>query len=249
MKKKILLVGLVLASFGAYSFTTVTTAHRSEIKEGVSITFNVSSGNGPVAGALIKITNNGMTIGAATTDASGKSTISIPQYNGQIVQIEVSHALYKSGKLIDQTLENGKSFTIALKGKTDTAETVIMKSEEKVEKIEGKTEDANKKAEEEAKKAEEYKQNKENAVKSQDELRKEKEEAQRIAEEKQRNAESTMTDAEKQKAAAEKQRQDAERIKAEKQAQVDREAKAREEEIKKREAEAAARQKELENSK
>jgi flagellar biosynthesis GTPase FlhF len=243
MKKKFLLVGLVLASFGAYSFTAASTTSSVEIKQGVAITFNVSSSAGPVAGALIKITNNGMTIGAATTDATGKSTINIPQYNGQIVQIEVSHALYKSGKLIDQTLENGKSFTISLKAKTDTAESVIMKSEEKVEKIEGKTEEANKKAEEEAKKAEEYKQNKENAVKSQEELRKEKEEAQRIAEEKQRNAEATMSDAEKKQAEAEKQRQETERMKSEKQAQVEREAKAREDEAKKRDAEAAARQK------
>ena len=208
MKKNFLLVGLILASFGAYSFQNTHTAILgTEVREGVSVVINVTSSNGPVAGALVKITNNGMTIGAGTTDATGKSSISIASYNRQFVQIEVSHALYKNEKLIDVILETGKAYALTMKSKSESAEVITEKSEEKVVKIEEKTQNANEKAEESKQNAEKYQENKTAAEKSQEQLKKEQEETQRLADEKRKNAEALQAEADRKKAEAQKQQQ------------------------------------------
>ena len=149
MKKKVLIIGLLLTSFGSYSFhTTINTRPQISVKEAISVSVSVSSTSGAVSGALVKISLNGVTIGAGTTDATGKATIAIASYNKQPVSIDVTHVLYKEQKMTAVILENGKALSFVMKSKSENAAEVTKKSEEKVTKIEEKTSNTVEKTEE-----------------------------------------------------------------------------------------------------
>ena len=75
---------------------------RSEIKAGVAITIAVKSSAGkPIKGALIKVIANKMVIAAGSTDESGTAAIKIASYGNQPVDIEISHALFRPTKIVN----------------------------------------------------------------------------------------------------------------------------------------------------
>ena len=201
MKKGYILVATMLVSFGSFSATTVVkNPMENEIKVGVSLTVSVKSDGEPVKGALVKIVSNRMVIGAGTSDDSGNTKISIESYGDQLVTIEVFHSMYKSTKLRDVVLTEGKTFNVTMVSKTESAEDVKAESDEKVaktqeqlEKEKQATQEAIERKEEALKKQEEAKKETEEAKKETEEAKKEAEEAKKEAEEL-RNGGESMTD-------------------------------------------------------
>jgi len=184
MKKRFILIGLLLTSFGAFSMNIgVEPGVKQEIKEGVSITVSVKSGDTPVKGALVKVFSARMVIGAGTTDASGNAAITINSYGTQPVTIEVLHALYKKKTLEGIKLSNGNTYNVALVAKGASAEEINAESEEKIAEEKALIDEHTKTAEE---------------------LAKEREEAAALAEEKKRLAEEQAQLAEQKKEEAAK---------------------------------------------
>ena len=248
MKKSFIFASLLFCTSAVYASTTETTVviEKSE-KEAITITINVSSAGKPVKGALVRITSGTLSIGASSTNELGVATIAIPSYAKQLAIIEVSHSLYKTQKLPEIILENGKAYTFILKGKAETAEEITTESAEKVTKIEEKTAKSEEKTTQYEKEAEQLSAEKEQAVKSAEQLRKEKEEAQRVAEEKQKAAELKQAEVDKQKEANQKELDEAQKIKDANAAKLAEDTKRREEEAKQRAAEAAEREKAMQN--
>ncbi|HLU87875.1 MAG TPA: hypothetical protein VKZ44_08985, partial [Taishania sp.] len=191
MKKQIFFASLLFASVASVTFASdfkeATQVHSvNTIKEAVSVTISVTSERGPVAGALIKITAGGLTIGAGTTDANGNTTINIPSYNKQLVRIDVTHSMFKDDKKVDFILENGSTIQFTLKPKTESLDAAAAREAESV------------KRQEEAKKAqEEANRQKEEAQKRAEQVNKEAEEARKAAEAKKAEAKAIQEEAEK----------------------------------------------------
>ncbi|EPB65918.1 hypothetical protein ANCCEY_15002 [Ancylostoma ceylanicum] len=226
MKKQVFLASLFFASMGVTVYAgdvdhKITVEEIS--KQGISVKVAVQSERGPVVGAMVKITHNGMTIGAGTTDASGNVAISIPSYNKQLVRIDVTHAMYKEDKLVDVVLEDGKTFNFSLKPKTESLDAVAAKEAEQAARQE-----AAKKAAEDAEKQ------RQEIAKATDETAKQAEETRKLAEQKSAEAKAAQLEAEAKK--------------KEHEARIAAEQAAREANMKKQQAEAEARRIETEKN-
>lgn len=240
MKNIYIAATLILCSFGVQAAEADKSPITSvEIQEGVSVTINVKSEGQPVAGALIKIVHNRITVGSRTTDASGNATVSVKNYTGQVVSIEVFHKLYASEKLHDRTLKEGANFNVIMRSKKKSAEEIAAASEEKTEKIEGQIANEQKSAEEAA--AE-----KEASLKRQEELRKEQEEIAAKTEKAKKEIEEAAAETEAIRKEAEELKNGGEEMTEERRAEMEKEIAAREAAAKQRQEEAEARRKELE---
>lgn len=223
MKKVYVLVAVVLASFGTFASTEGTIVSiENNIKEGVDVVISVTSDGAAVKGALVKIVAERMVIGAGTTDEGGNVSINIASYGGQMVSIEVFHNLYKSDKLNDTKLENGKTYSFILKSKGESVEEITEESEVRVvetqEEIEKEKQDAA-----------EAVSRKEDAIKNQEQRRKEAEEAKKQAEEAIKEAEEAKKEVEAAKEQTEEIKKNSGSLSEEKAKQIEDDIKAREE--------------------
>jgi hypothetical protein len=188
MKKIILVCGLLVCGQSSVVFagdkSSITTNFK---KEAVTVTVQVLSAGKPVKGALVKVVSlvGNITIGAGTTDEGGKAIVAIPTYNKQLISIQVSHSMFRENRLDDIALENGKTYGIQLKSRTESADEVTAESSEKVNKLEEKTVKNEEKESQYRNDAEKYAAEKEKAAASNEQLRKERDETEKSASEKQ----------------------------------------------------------------
>ncbi len=185
MKKHFVFYCLILLA-SLHSYPLQAKSNISAVKEALTVNVSVSCDGKGVSGAMVKLVTKvgGITIGAAATDASGKALISVPTYGKQLVSIQVTHAMYRDGSLSDLVLENGLTYAVPVKSRTQSAEVVASNSAEKVAKAEDKTAKSEEKASNYEREAEQHAADKEKAAASQEQLKKEREEAERAAAEK-----------------------------------------------------------------
>ena len=138
MKHYLFIATIFLAAYSLKANApTTSTIIEQEVKEIIYVSVKITSDNGPVEGALIKIYLQETPFSrmdffhSGPSDHNGIANFKILDYTNPTVNIEVSHPLYMNRKIKAITLKHGHIVNIHLKTKESTGDALLKENDEK----------------------------------------------------------------------------------------------------------------------